>query len=480
MAFTLSPGRRPSRPPLAPADRFIAAHATVLVLFASWAGGGGFAWARTTLLVITALGLPALWLRRAEGGRIRPAAFGCLALWLLLMGVALLNPSHRALAGGGWEPRPGWIPWLPATVDRGASLAAQVPWLAAILEASLLAAVQPHRRVVRFIWSVIALNGFALAATGAAFRFNGATDVLGFIAAPEPSYFFATFFYKNHWAAYGALCAAAGIALALRAWAHARTGDPAGRGRALLFSSTALLTAITLPLPGSRLGALLAVMLLVLWLGGMARGTWRSHRKLGIGLVTVSALTIAAYGFDAYRSRAEFDWQRTVRQLSSVRTGVAPDIRFLVSRDTARMALARPWFGWGVGSFPLVFPLYQGDYLRGPDGRPEARFEFAHDDWVQLAAEAGVVGLLVLLVPASRLARHGWRAGSAARTVLAGCGAIALMAWVDFPFNNAAVISLWAMLLASAPWSERTAGNAGGANPRPARRPETQSRGLEA
>lgn len=447
----------------------------VLVLFASWAGGGGLAWARTTILILTALGLPAIALRRLEGEKVRPAAFGCLGLWLLLLGVALLNPSHRALAGGGWEPRPGWIPWLPATVDRGASLEAQIPWLAAILEATLLVAVRPHRRVVRFIWSVVALNGFALAAVGAAFRFNGATEVLGFIDAPEPSYFFATFFYKNHWAAYGALCAVTGIALALHAWARAQAGDPSARGRALLFSSTALLTAITLPLPGSRLGALLTIMLLVHWLGGMARGAWRSHRKVGISLVIAGALAIAAYGFDAYRSRAEFDWQRTVRQLSSVRTGIAPDIRFLVSRDTAHMALARPWFGWGVGSFPLVFPVYQGDYLRAPDGRPEARFEFAHDDWLQLAAEAGVVGLLVLLVPVVRLARRGWRAGTAARTILAGCGAIALMAWVDFPFNNAAVISLWAMLLASAPWSLRPATVVGRLNADAERPPPAQS-----
>lgn len=457
MAFTLSPARRPAQRPLAPADRFIAAHAAVLVVFASWAGGGGFAWARTTILVLAALGLPAIALRRREGGKVRLAAFACLALWLSLLGIALLNPSHQPTPGGGWAPRPGWISWLPTTVDREASVAAQVPWLAALLEASLLVAVRPHRRAVRFIWSVVALNGFALAAVGAAFRFDQAGAALGFIAVPEPSYFFATFFYKNHWAAYGALCAATGISLALRAWDQAEAGEPTARGRALLFSSTALLTAITLPLPGSRLGAALAVFLVGLWLWGMASRARGRRRGLKTVLLVAGGLAIAGYGYDAYRPQAEIDVQRTLRQLASARTDVAPDIRFLASRDTARMALARPWFGWGVGSFPLVFPVFQGDYLRGPDGRPAARFEFAHDDWLQMAAEAGVVGLAILLVPVVRLVRAGWRAGGPARVVVGGCAAVAAIAWVDFPFNNAAVISLWSLLLASAPRSARVA-----------------------
>jgi O-antigen ligase len=77
--------------------------------------------------------------------------------------------------------------------------------------------------------------------------------------------------------------------------------------------------------------------------------------------------------------------------------------------------------------------------------------EFAHDDWLQLLAEAGVVGFCVLLIPAGVLVRRGWREGGVAgRWGLAGCGAIALFAWIDFPLNNPAVLMLGVVMLSSA------------------------------
>lgn len=448
-------------PPPAPWPQRLLGWQTALVLVvSSWAGGGRLSWTPTAMLALVLAGIPlAVWALRTDEAKRWPSlwVFVPLSLWLLLLGGALLNPSYVRIATGAWAPRPEWIPWLPSTVDRSITLRAELPWLAALTQATLLVAVRPDRRVARFIWGAAAFNGFALAAVGAALHFSGADHVLGLWEPGERWYFFASFFYKNHWAAYGALGATAGTALALRAWPRARKGDPQARGELLFFGSMAVLTAITLPLPGSRAGALLGGFVILGFLGLILINLWRDHglsrRTRLTGALLAGALVLAAlaYGADAYAYRARVDWERTRRQLSNVRHGHIDEVRLLLSRDTWRMAKARPVFGWGVGSFGLIFHVYQGNYLRGPDGRPNAWVEFAHDDWLQLLAEAGVVGFCVLVIPAGLLVCRGWREGGVAgRWGLAGCGAIALFAWIDFPLNNPAVLMLGVVMLSSA------------------------------
>jgi len=330
-------------------------------------------------------------------------------------------------------------------------------WFAALLQAALVSSVVRSQAAAQRLWIAIALNGFALAAIGAGFHFAGATQVLGFIDAPEKTYFFATFFYKNHWAAYGALTATAAFALALQFWREALAGDHAARGKTLFFASAGLLTAVTLPLPGSRAGVIMAVGLVGLFLAMMAWAWWRTSggcRARSRWVAAAGALAaagIVAFGVNAYAHRAAYDLQRTAQIFDPKINRESPALRLLVSRDTWRMALKRPWFGWGPGCFEIVFPLFQGRYLRGPDGRAQARFEFAHNDWLQLPAETGFTGAALFIVPAILLAARAWRAADApGRFGLAGCAAIAAHAWIDFPLHNPAVLLAWVLLLGTA------------------------------
>lgn len=455
-AFSPRSGVHRSRESWSPVERWLAVQSAVLIVVSSWACGGRTESAPGLIFFIAALGWLALLPRFREGRPLHYGVFVPLALWLILLAIGLLNPSH--LPGQhGWTPRPGWIAWLPATVDREATLIAQLPWIAALLQGTLLVALRPDERVVRFIWTVAAVNGFVLATTGAMFRLAQSPLMLGFIETPEPTYFFATFFYKNHWAAYGALGAVAGGALALRSWRRSLAGNPRARGRFLFFSVTSLLTAITLPLPGSRAGALFAVFLVLSFLVALFWQLWREHRfsprqRLTAGVfVAVLVLGCSGYGVNVYAPKAREDWERTTREFSQLKSDVPLGLRTQVSRDTARMAKVRPWFGWGVGSFEIVFPIFQGNYLRDKNGRSEARFEFAHNDWLQLAAEAGLAGLLVVVIPVGVETRRIWRkSGLAGRWGAAGCGVIAVYAWIDFPFNNPAVLVLWNVLLFTA------------------------------
>ncbi len=442
---------------LVPSEVSLAVQTIALVVFSAWFFGGTLDWAQAWILAIIGLGGFALRMRSLETGRWDFRPFIPAALWAAFATIACLNPSHALLPGGGWSPREEMVRWLPSTVDTAHTLADAGLWLPALLQGGLIAGILRTRRAANAIWTAIALNGFALAAIGAGFHFAGADKLLGLVEGQEPTYFFATFFYKNHWAAYGALSAAAAFTLAYRAWPAAVGGDPRARGQTLLFGGAGVLTTTTLPLPGSRAGALLALALVVGFVLAMLASWWRTTRATGarsrwmLGALALAITSVLFFGLRAYAPRAGTDLERTRQQVRRSLDGEALDIRIPVSRDTWRMTLERPWFGWGPGCFEIVFPRFQGNYLRGPDGKATARFEAAHNDWLQLTAETGFLGASLLLVPVTIAGWRGWRRSDASgRHGLAACGLIAAYAWIDFPFHNRAILLVWSIMLMSA------------------------------
>ena len=440
---------------LTPSEAGIVAQTTLLIIFSSWALGSTRTWAQDGLVGIVALGVGPTLLRWRERGAVPWRGFLPALLWLGFVTLALFNPSHTPGLRGEWLPRAEWIRWLPTTVDPARTFADARLWFAALVQGGFLSACLRRDRAVQILWGAIALNGFLLAALGACFHFAGAEQVLGFVDAPEPTYFFATFFYKNHWAAYGALTTVMALALVLRRGPAARAGQPTARGQMLLFGGAGLMTAVTLPLPGSRAGLLLATIIVIVFLPLIFFGNWRrsrgGSRRWPIPAALALVAIILGFGLHAYAPRSQIDLARTQQQFEKSRAGDALDVRLLLSRDTWRMAQTRLIWGWGPGCFEIVFPLYQGNSLRDSTGRSAVRFEAAHNDWLQLLAECGLVGAGLLLASA---AMAGWqacqRAELAGRAALMGCGLIAVYAWIDFPFHNPAVLMLWTVLLTTA------------------------------
>ena len=110
------------------------------------------------------------------------------------------------------------------------------------------------------------------------------------------------------------------------------------------------------------------------------------------------------------------------------------------------MAMDKPYFGWGLESYASVFSLYNvAKYPIKGGWRPF--YAEAHNDWLQSLAEVGFVGttLLVLLgwIPILSVP---WRRVKSVfpHYLLAGCGLLALYAWLEFPFANPSVlIAFW-------------------------------------
>ena len=121
---------------------------------------------------------------------------------------------------------------------------------------------------------------------------------------------------------------------------------------------------------------------------------------------------------------------------------------------SASMIAARPFTGWGPGRFAAAYPPFQRDYLRA---RGESAVtdltDHPHNEYLHLAAEAGVPALLAFLGVLGLALWKGMAAsvprgtGSAAAPAAAALVALAVHACVDTTFRLPATAAVFCALL---------------------------------
>lgn len=450
-------------------------HVSVLVIATTWGFGGQIWWIRTPLSLWGSLGLlitaaAALDPEARRHGWLRPFRW----LWPLagfnaLVLLACLNPSLREIRADGeslWA-HAGGHPWWPSTARPDLALGAL--WLFDALWLSCFNVVLAirRRRTLRLLLLIVALNAGVLAVFGTLQKLAHSPGLFfGTVPSPQ-SYFFSTFIYHNHWGA--AMLLMIGTAIGLT-WHHGRRRDARGffhtpaTGLLLLV----LLLAVTVPLSGSRSSTLLGLVLLlgafVHWLVRLvaARGRETGGRVrpvAGAFLVLGLILGASAYlGRDVLESRLE----TTQQQVAAMRNTGSIGDRARLYRNTWEMAQEKPWFGWGMASYPQIFSFVYSSRI--PRDKLPIFYADAHSDWLQSLAEHGRVGTTLLgalaLVPLVRLRRR--HLGSPLPAyLLAGCLLVVLYAWVEFPFGNVAVVLLWWLCFFTAVQSARLEDRAG-------------------
>jgi O-antigen ligase len=267
------------------------------------------------------------------------------------------------------------------------------PWL---LFCALRAVAARRRVFVRLAWvSVVTAALFALWGF-----LNQPTygTILGF-PIPTDAQVYGTFINRNHAGVY--LYLNAGLALALGYWHLRRAGDVALRGGPhLLAAFAAIMLALFASLTNS-VGSLVVVASLAVVVAPLALvcGVRRDQRALwrGAGVTAAASLVIGGVFFattDFARLEAKLRGKAEHYRLAGV------DDRAPLRAATWRMAMDRPWVGWGAGSYRWVSPVYQAGEkaLQDARGRLRVRASYAHNDPLQLLAEVGVLGLIPLLV----------------------------------------------------------------------------------
>jgi O-antigen ligase len=192
--------------------------------------------------------------------------------------------------------------------------------------------------------------------------------------------------------------------------------------------AAAVLMASTIFLSSSRGGMLAFVAELIVLAVVMIRQRQGLRAAVGIGgfLVIVLALLVWLGGSQLH--------ERVTSIGTETRTELSGGMRLSIDRDGLRMFAKKPVLGWGLRSFPIIYPQFRSFYTN-------FFVNEAHDDYLQLLVEMGALGFatmiwfLVVLFRAAIKKLDNWTgeiSGASALACLLGLTGILVHGWVDF------------------------------------------------
>lgn len=140
----------------------------------------------------------------------------------------------------------------------------------------------------------------------------------------------------------------------------------------------------TVFLSGSRGGMLAILVELVV----VAVVVFRRRRGVRI-VLGVAAFAIFVVGLLTWLGGKEVS-SRVASISTEARSEISGGMRLSIDRDGLQMFRHKPVLGWGVGTFPVVYPQFRSFYTN-------FFVNEAHNDYLQLLAETGLCGFGVLI-----------------------------------------------------------------------------------
>jgi len=210
----------------------------------------------------------------------------------------------------------------------------------------------------------------------------------------------------------------------------------------------------TLFLSGSR-GGMLAMVVELAFLGVVLFRHKRSVRTaVGLGAFAIVLIGLLTW----------LGGQELTTRVSSIsaetRTEISGGMRSSIDRDAWRMFRSKPVLGWGLGTFPVVYPQFRSFYTN-------FFVNAAHDDYAQLLAEMGLLGFatmawFLIVTYWSALPKiDNWMSdvsGAITLACLTGLSGILVHSIVDFNLqipSNAALFYVFCSLAAAPPLIQR-------------------------
>lgn len=439
-SFLVMPDRtRGWRTEIAPRDPALAVAA--LIALALTAGGGGVSAAFGNLAVqLAALLLFAVFARDA-GGFIRhgPRTLAILVITSCLLPLVQLVPMPPSW----WASLPGrdlvaksfdlagGRGWFPLSVAPGRTLLAFLGTLAPAAIIAVGCGLRPDR-LVWLQWVMVGAT-LSIALFGATHLVNDRWGDLYAGQQPLPGVLVGTFADRNA----AALLLIAGLLLLIGVPVAPRTPVQMS-----LHFSAGIFLLLCIVLTGSRTGMILIGAPALLLVGRVASARGRRRLvglALGVAIVAVASLAVLSTGRgQASLSRFEDN------------DGMRAEMR-----EDARFAAAHYWpVGTGMGTFDEVFQIDESLEYVSP-----RRAGRAHMDYLELAIEAGLAGLVLAAAWAGWVAWQAWRATRCpgawpARAAGLIVATIAAQSLLSFPLRSQAMLCVAAfaiVLLARSP-----------------------------
>jgi len=296
---------------------------------------------------------------------------------------------------------------------------------------------QSDRWLLR-LWYVIGLVGGSIAFLGLLQKATSAQMI--FWQPPPPphlwvSTFFSTYYYHGNAGAFLNLVWPLSFGLVIRAFAS--ESHPWMRA---MWTSVFLLTIAAVLANTSRMGQVVALLLLVaicVQFGPLLIRKLSGGKSVALAGALAIGLALIAFAQASHFEQALNRWQLQTEHIPD-------DARWQASRVAVRALPDARLFGFGPGTFRVVFPIYNrsgGDQVPGT-------WRFLHEDYLQTVLEWGWIGGILwallffggITIGIRGYKEHGRRDWTTRRRVLQPLVIIALIgvalhALVDFPLQ---------------------------------------------
>jgi len=184
----------------------------------------------------------------------------------------------------------------------------------------------------------------------------------------------------------------------------------------------------------------------------------RQRRSIRI-IVGVVAFAVVLVGLLTWLGGKELT-SRVSSISTEARTELSGGMRLSIDRDALRMFANKPVLGWGLGTFPVVYPQYRSFYTN-------FFVNEAHNDYLQLLCEVGLLGFgtmvwfLVVVYRSAMRKIANWMSDVSGAVTLActlGLTGILVHSLLDFNLQipaNAALFYVLCTLAAAKPLLQR-------------------------
>ena len=322
----------------------------------------------------------------------------------------------------------------------------QFATLLVYFSATLVFIDTPHR--LHLMVRTIMIFGFLLAIFGLTQSFTSPTKVY-WMRELNQSTAFGPFINRHHFAGYMELTIALPLGLLF--------AGAVDKEKRLLFIFIAGLMGVALVMTASRGGiiSLVAeVMFFVLATAIFRKHTEERHRRssrlkaVGVRIGLAAALLVSLF-IGVLALGGEFSINRLI--VDSVNTNDPTTGRAHFWAVTLEIIQAHPWMGTGLGAFGVVYTKF--DTRNGL-----FRLEQAHNDYLQVLSDGGIIGAALALAFVGLLFYRGFvRAGSrddfrrgVALAALGGCFAVLVHSFFDFTLHTTSNALLFLVLAALA------------------------------
>ena len=471
---------------LHPLEQTVLVIVGVLLCFTPWALGTMHVWSQFISLGLAMSGFVVALINRHYSGEYASENEFKLIMWpklirfpIFWLGLAFLsyivtqalNPAWILAINGqyAWLVPLDHITWLPAGIE--APLSRMNAWRALMIYGSawlLVCALWvgiTRRATLQHLFTIVVINGTVLAIIGILQRGMGTDKILWCIENVGGRSCFSTFIYKNHAGAYFNLVLM--LAAALSYWFFARGQRRMQRSNpASVFAFCMMLLGGGVLLTHSKAATLLLIgFSIIAFLGFVAR--YKSFHSDGnehfmtIGTLCGIFILFVAVGSTQLDIGTAFEKTSQMIQQGSDADSVRG--RLIAEEAAWDMAKGNLVTGWGAGGFRHMFPMYQQNYpeIYYSHGNPNDHlyWEYAHNDYIQLLDELGLIGACLCLAMAVCglicLIKNGFYQSLHLLFVVLALMVTLAHSWVDFIFHNPAVLLLWcASAAVVCRWSE--------------------------